>query len=103
LYLVSVDSTFVDVPKQHFHRGEYVRIKKGEPPAFHTCKPAVQSQTDFDVRYTRKNNEKHHGYKNHVEADVATKIITDYEVTEASVHDSVPFLDLLPDEAKKDE
>jgi IS5 family transposase len=38
-----------------------------------------------------------------VEADVDTKIITDYEVTNASVHDSVPFLDLLPDAAKKDE
>jgi IS5 family transposase len=38
-----------------------------------------------------------------VEADVDAKIITDYNVTTASVHDSVPFLDLLPEEAKKDE
>jgi IS5 family transposase len=38
-----------------------------------------------------------------VEADVDAKMITDYEVTSASVHDSVPFWELLPKEAKKDE
>jgi IS5 family transposase len=100
---IAVDGTFVDVPKQHFHQDEYAQVKKGEKPESRTYKPAVQSQTDFDARYTRKNNEKHYGYKNHVEADVNTKIITDYEVTSASVHDSTPFLDLLPEEAKKEE
>jgi IS5 family transposase len=100
---IAVDGTFVDVPKQHFHHEEYAQVKKGEKPASRTYKPAVQSQTDFDARYTKKNNEKHYGYKNHVEADVGTKIVTDYEVTDASVHDSVPFLDLLPKEAKKEE
>jgi IS5 family transposase len=38
-----------------------------------------------------------------VEADVEAKIITDYEMTNASVHDSVPFLDLAPKEARKDD
>jgi IS5 family transposase len=100
---IAVDGTFVEVPKQHFHQDEYAQIKKGEKPESRTSKPAVQSQTDFDARYTRKNNEKHDGYKNHVEADVDAKMITDYEVTSASVHDSVPFLELLPKEAKKEE
>jgi IS5 family transposase len=100
---IAVDGTFVDVPKQHFHQDEYAQIKKGEKPEARTYKPAVESQTDFDARYTKKGNEKHYGYKNHVEADVDTKMITDYEVTNASVHDSTPFLDLLPDKAKKDE
>jgi IS5 family transposase len=92
---LAVDGTFVDVPKQHFHQDEYAQIKKGEKPETRTYKPAVESQTDFDARYTKKGNEKHYGYKNHVEADVDTKMITDYEVTNASVHDSTPFLDLL--------
>jgi IS5 family transposase len=38
-----------------------------------------------------------------MEADVEAKMITDYEVTNASVHDSVPFLDLAPKEARKEE
>jgi IS5 family transposase len=63
----------------------------------------VRSQTDFDARYTRKNNEKHYGYKNHVKANSDMKIITDYKVTNAAVHDSVPFLDLVLDHAEKDE
>ncbi|MDR1291751.1 MAG: transposase, partial [Planctomycetaceae bacterium] len=67
------------------------------------CKPAVRAQTDFDARYTRKNNEKHYGYKNHVKANSDTKIITDYKVTNASVHDSVPVLELVPEQAEKDE
>jgi IS5 family transposase len=100
---IVVDGTFVDVPKQHFHHEEYAQIKKGEKPASRTYQPAVQSQTDFDARYTKKNNKKHDGSKNHVEADVGTKIIADYEVTNASVPDSVPFGDLLPQEAKKEE
>jgi transposase len=80
---IAVDGTFVDVLKQRFHQGEYAQIKKDEKPESHTSKPAVQSQTDFDARYTRKNNEKHDGYKNRVEADVDAKMITDYEVTSA--------------------
>jgi IS5 family transposase len=63
----------------------------------------VRSQTDFDARYTRKNNEKHDGYKNRVKANSDTKITTDDEVTNAAVHDSVPFLELVRDHAEKDE
>jgi hypothetical protein len=49
-------------PKQHFSKDDYAQIKKGENPASRTYKPAVSSQTDFDARYTKKNNEKHYGY-----------------------------------------
>ncbi|MDR2115236.1 MAG: IS5 family transposase [Planctomycetaceae bacterium] len=100
---IIVDSTFVDVPKQHFHRDEYQQIKKGEKPASRTAKPEVESQTDFDARYTKKNGEKHYGYKNHVLADSETKIIVDYEVTDAATHDNKPFLDLVPAKAEKNE
>ena len=40
----------------------------------------------------RKN---YYGYKNHIEADVNYKIIRDYKVTDASVHDSNVFEELL--------
>ena len=36
-----------------------------------------------------------YGYKNHVEADVKYKIIRDYKVTDASVHDSNVFEEIL--------
>ncbi|MDR1268060.1 MAG: hypothetical protein LBK82_00915 [Planctomycetaceae bacterium] len=55
---IIVDGTFVDVLKQDFSKDDYAQIKKGDKPASRTCKPAVRSQTDFDARYTRKNNEK---------------------------------------------
>jgi IS5 family transposase len=88
---IAVDGTFVDVPKQHFHQDEYAQVKKGEKPESRTSKPAIESQTDFDARYTKKNNEKYYGYKNRMEADVEAKMITDYEVTNASVHDVFRF------------
>ena len=40
------------------------------------------------------------GYKNHVKADVKTKLIEEYKVTDASVHDSQAIEDLL---TKRDE
>jgi transposase len=33
---IAVDRTFVDVPKQHFHQGEYTQIKKGKKPESRT-------------------------------------------------------------------
>ncbi|MDR1269166.1 MAG: IS5/IS1182 family transposase, partial [Planctomycetaceae bacterium] len=65
---IIVDDTFVDVPKQDFSQDDYAQIKKSEKPSSRTYKPAVRVQTDFDARYTRTNNEKHYGYKNHVKA-----------------------------------
>ena len=49
------------------------------------------AQKDTDARWTKKNNETHYGYKNHAKVDVDSKIITDYSVTDASVHDSRRF------------
>ncbi|MDD1622764.1 MAG: transposase [Methylococcaceae bacterium] len=39
--------------------------------------------------------EKHYGYKNHINADAATSLIQAYQVTPANVHDSQVFEDLL--------
>ena len=46
-----------------------------------------ERQIDRDANFTRKHNKTFHGYKNHVNADVKTKIITNFSVTSASTHD----------------
>ena len=50
---------------------------------------------DTDARWVQKNGKNYYGYKNHVEADVKYKIIRDYKVTDASVHDSNVFEEIL--------
>jgi len=52
-------------------------------------------QKDVDARWTKKNNETHYGYKNHINADEANKRVQSYAVTDASVHDSQVFGELL--------
>ena len=46
-----------------------------------------EKQIDRDANFTKKHNKTFHGYKNHVNADVKTKIITNFSVTPASRHD----------------
>lgn len=46
----------------------------------------------------KKNDETHYGYKDHIKADAATKLITGFEVTDASVHDSNMLDELINDE-----
>ena len=58
-------------------------------------------QKDLDARWTKKNNETHYGYKNHAKVDRDSKMIVDYKVTSANVHDSRPFADLI-DETDQD-
>ena len=45
-------------------------------------------QKDLNARWTKKNDETHYGYKNHVKADKDSKLIVKYEVSSAEVHDS---------------
>jgi IS5 family transposase len=88
-----VDATFVDVPKQRNNREENKRVKNGEVPE--DWSENKRRQKDTDARWTKKNNEVHFGYKDHVKVDAESKIITKYAVTSASVHDSQEFTDLL--------
>jgi IS5 family transposase len=83
-----VDASFVDVPRQRNTREENATIKGGGTPAEWAKQPAKQRQKDVDARWTKKNDERHYGYKNHVKADAKSKLIEKYEVTDASVHDS---------------
>ena len=53
------------------------------------------AQKDTDARWITKNNERHFGYKNHINADKKTKLINNYSVTNASTHDSVELENLV--------
>jgi IS5 family transposase len=97
-----VDGSFVEVPRQRNTREENERIKAGEVPESFEAKPQEKAQKDCDARWTKKNETTYYGYKNHVKTDVKHKIVRDYEVTPASVHDSNAFLDFFPDQAEED-
>ena len=49
------------------------------------------AQKDTYARWTKKNREVHFGYKNHAAVDNKHKIIREYEVTSAEVHDPNVF------------
>ena len=85
-----VDATFVDAPRQRNTREENKAIKEGvvpeewkKPENANKCR-----QKDTDARWTKKGNETHYGFKDHAKVDKDSKLITDYSVTDASVHDS---------------
>src|SRR4030042_744781 len=62
-----VDATFVDAPRQRNSREENEQIKNGKVPD-EWNKPDMKNkrrQKDVDARWTKKNNEKHYGYKDH--------------------------------------
>lgn len=90
-----VDATFVDAPRQRNSRDENGKIKNGEIPDDWKSKPHKLSQKDTDARWTKKNNETHYGYKDHVKVDADSKMILDYAVTPANVHDSNEFEDFF--------
>jgi len=92
-----VDGSFVEVPKQRNTKEENEQIKSGEIPESLSANPHVLSQKDTDARWTQKNGVSYFGYKDHVLADEEYKFIRDYAVTEASVHDSVAYLSILPE------
>lgn len=90
-----IDATFVDAPRQHNSRKENQQIKEGNIPEEWENKPSKLAQKDTDARWTKKNDEKHYGYKDHVKVDADSKVITDYAVTAANVHDSNEFTNFL--------
>ena len=59
-------------------------------------------QKDVDASWTKKNNETHYGYKNHVNADQFNNLVQSYAVTDIAVHDGQVFEALL-DQAMDEE
>jgi len=92
-----VDATFVDAPKQRNTREENKTIKEGKIPEEWT-KPenaAKLEQKDTDARWAKKGDETHYGYKDHAKVDKDSKIIVDFSVTSANVHDVNEFEGLI--------
>ena len=70
------DASFVEVPKRRKTKGENEHSNR---------------QIDEDAAWTKKGDVSYFGYKNHPKVDAKSKIITDYRVTPANVHDSQRF------------
>jgi IS5 family transposase len=92
-----VDASFEDAPRQRNTREENKKIKDGEiPEGWENAENAhMFAQKDLDARWAEKNDELHYGYKNHIASDADSKMIVDFRVTSANVHDSQVFVDLL--------
>lgn len=88
-----VDANIVRVPVQRNSRKENADIKAGK--RVKKWNKAKRRQKDTDARWTKKNGKSFFGYKNHISIDAAHKFIRSYEVTDASVHDSQVFTELL--------
>ena len=92
---VMVDASFAEVPRQRNSREDNALIKAGEVPQRLQDNAKVKAHKDLDARWTKKNNETHYGYKDHVKVDVKDKLILKAVVTPASVHDSQALDELI--------
>jgi IS5 family transposase len=95
-----IDASFTVAPRQRNTREENEKIKNGEGDELWNDKPHKKSHKDIDARWTKKNEEKFYGYKNHTKVDTKNKFINKYTVTDASVHDSQTLEDLLDEKDK---
>jgi IS5 family transposase len=85
-----IDASIVEVPITRNNHQENVDLKAGNIPAeWHKEENKHKlRQKDTDAKWTRKNNQNYFGYKNHIKADVKTKLITGFKVTSANVADN---------------
>ena len=90
-----IDATIVSAPKQHNSREDNETIKEGKMPEDWKSKPAKNRQKDKDARWTKKHERSYFGYKNHIGVDRRHKLVRRYVVSDASVHDSQKFEDVL--------
>lgn len=93
-----VDASFVEAPKQRNSREENQMIKEGKRPDSFKENPRKDAQKDTDARWTKKGDETHFGYKNHVKVDATSKLVVEWEVTPANVHDSQVLKQLVIEE-----
>lgn len=98
-----VDASFVDVPRQRNTREENKVIKEGGVPEGWETKESANmlAQKDIDATWAKKNEEVHYGYKDHVMVDAESKLIVEYRVSEASLHDSKRFVELVGDKVRE--
>ena len=87
------------MPIQHNGRETNAIIKADAVPIDWGKTPAKLAQKDCDARWTKKGGQSHYGYKNHINIDKDTKLITAAACTAASIHDSQVLEAVLRDEA----
>jgi len=83
-----IDASFVPT---HKPSGNHKKQLKQEIPLTKN----QSSQIDNDATFTKKNEQWHHGYKNHIQIDNKHKIIRKQITTTASTHDSQEFESLV--------
>jgi len=88
-----VDASIVPVPIQRNSREENRQIKEGDVPQ--EWSEAKRRQKDTHARWSARSHKHAYGYKNHISIDARHKLIRDYAVTDAAVHDSRVFGNLL--------
>ena len=88
-----VDACIISAPKQRNSRKENKRIKQGDIPE--DWSESKRRQKDVEARWTKKRNVTYFGYKNHISVDVKYKFVRCFAVTDAAVHDSQVFEELL--------
>jgi IS5 family transposase len=98
-----VDATFADVPRQRNTREENKEIKEGKIPEDWEKEKNrhKKAQKDTEARWAVKNKEVHYGYKDHIKIDKKSKIITEYEVRSAEVHDSQELENLIDEKDRR--
>ncbi|HFU76815.1 MAG TPA: IS5 family transposase [Arcobacter sp.] len=87
------DASFVDVPRQRNLREENSDSKKDKNGT-----RSKLSQKDTDARWMTKSGKRHFGYKNHINADTTTKLITKFSVSSAAPHDSTEIENLVDED-----
>ena len=88
-----IDASIVQAPKQRNSREQNAQIKQGEIPQ--DWEETTRRQKDIDAQWTKRNGKRYYGYKNHINVDAKHKLIRTYAVTDASVHESNVFDELL--------
>ncbi len=88
-----VDASFVKAPRQRNSRDENAQVKAGKVPSEWSQKK--RRHKDTDARWTRKRNETHYGYKNHISVDRAYRLVRRWEASDAACHDSKMFEQVL--------
>ncbi len=88
-----IDASIVRVPVQRNKREENKQIKDREQPEVWCTNK--QRQKEINSRWTKKNGKSVYGYRNHISDEAKHKLIWNFSVTSAKVHDSRVFFELL--------
>ena len=91
-----IDAAIVEAPRQRNTRDENEHIKQtGQAPPAWLENANKLRQKDVDARWTQKHEVSYFGYKNHISVDRKHKLIRSWKVTDAAVHDSQVFAQIL--------